>query len=140
MSILEYLKQNTTYSPETCKILQDTIEEVSCANIPLTEKERILRGCMEDATFSDGEITTFAQNMVPEKFVTVPVDVSVVRGYRIYVKVPKGSDSDAVKKATKEEIINYGLEESELDPDLDIEEDDIRCIDVDWEGAYDEDE
>lgn len=140
MSILEYLKQNTTYSPETCKILQDTIDAVSCANIPLTEKERILRGCMEDATFSDGEITAFAQYMVPEKNEIVPVDVAVVRVYRIYVKVPKGSDGNAVKKAAREEILNYGLEESELDPCWDIEEDDIRSLDIDWEGAHDEDE
>lgn len=141
MTIHEYLKQNTAYSLDAVNVIESTISAVSELPIAPEKRADFLREILSDGTFSDEEIACFAVGKTPEqKYELVPVDTVVQRSYIVWVRVPKGSDSDAVKEAARKQIINEGLSEEELDPGLDIEEEDICGMDVDWEGAYDEDE
>lgn len=138
IEITEYIAKKTSYDARTTLFISDMIDALIRSGLPYKTRKDILRYALNDNTFTDKEIECFAMGEAPALYEIVPVDVSVVRGYRIHVKVPKGSDSNMVKTAAKEQIINYGLEESELDPCLDIERDDIMSMNVDWDGVQDD--
>ena len=71
------------------------------------------------------------------KMVTVPVDLTVRRYYRIYVTVPDGTtDAEICKIITEEKDLNKELDDTALDPSMDIEYDDITSIYCDHEGEW----
>ena len=75
------------------------------------------------------------------KMITVPVDLSVKRYYRIYVTVPEGTtDAEIHKKITEETDLNKELNDTALDPSMDIEYDDITCIYCDHEAEWTEED
>lgn len=75
--------------------------------------------------------------MAGGQYEMTPVDLYVGRHYRIYVTVPYGSGEDAVYAATKQYIKNLGLDDTDLDLEVnEIEEEDILNINPDFDGAW----
>ena len=76
------------------------------------------------------------------KMVTVPVDLSVKRYYRIYVTVTESTtDAEIHKKITEEMDLNEELDDSMLDPNMGgIEYEDITSIYPDHEAEWTEED
>lgn len=75
---------------------------------------------------------------------TLPLDLSVNRHYRIYLNVPDGSERivrEEIFAAVMKYIETNGLDDADLDLELpEIEESDINGIVPDWDGAWPRDE
>ena len=69
--------------------------------------------------------------------VTVPVDVSVVRYYRLYVDVQEDATDHEIRKAASQLILDDSdvLNHSE-DPSIDVEEQDIVSVNIDHDGMF----
>ncbi len=137
-----YLFHNTRYCVETRNLIEDVINSI-VHNTPFLNvqlKTLMLKEALRGMDFSEEQLTAFAKGEVPTEYQVVPVEATVTRLYRIYVKVPKGSDSSMIKDAARKQILNNGLDESDLAPDWDIERDDIVDLGIDWAGAQEADE
>jgi hypothetical protein len=140
MNLYEYIARKTNYDPQTVLVTVDFINALIKRDLSYETRKEVLRSTFNTCTFSDSEIEAFANGKVPAEYGVVPVDVVVQRLYRIYVQVPKDSDSSMVKEAAKQQILDEGLNESDLSPEWDIERDDIISMDIDWEGVQEADE
>lgn len=140
MNIREYITRKTNYDAQTVMFISDLIDSLVKLNLPYGTREAILQNTLGTCTFTNHEIESFAKGEVPTEYEVVPVDVRMYRMYRVYVRVPKGSENEAVKEAAKRHILNNGLDDTDLVPDWGIEEDDICGMDIDWEGAQEADE
>lgn len=69
----------------------------------------------------------------------VPVDISVKRYYRVYVTIDEDDDDEMIEDLTKEQVIN-DIETLDkcLDPDLDVEDDDIEICYIDRDGIMED--
>lgn len=137
-----YLFHNTRYCVETRNLIEDVINSI-VHNTPFLNvqlKTLMLKEALRGMDFSEEQLTAFSKGEVPTEYQVVPVEATVTRLYRIYVKVPKGSDSSMIKDAAKKQILDNGLDESDLAPDWDIERDDIVDLGIDWAGAQEADE
>ena len=135
-----YLARATEYCAETRNLIEDVITAVQqrYALVPGVKKA-LLSNMLKGMGFSDEQLTAFANCAIPTDYLLVPVDVEVKRHYRIWVRVPKGSDSATVKKAAKKQIMENGLNDTDLDMELnEIEEEDIMDVAIDWCGAQQE--
>ena len=137
-----YLVRNTDYCVETRNLIENVINSIVRNTLLMnTElKTLMLKEALKGMGFSDEQLTAFAKGEVPTEYQVVPVEATVTRLYRIYVKVPKGSDSSMIKDVAKKQILDNGLDESDLAPDWDIERDDIVDLGIDWAGAQEADE
>lgn len=70
----------------------------------------------------------------------VPCDVAIKRFYRTYVVVDEEATDEEVMAAVKSQIVERQDESIMLDPDLEIEEDDILGILPDDDGTWLEDD
>ena len=140
IKIVEYISRKTNYDSQTTLMISDLIDTLINLAIPYAQRRAILRYTLNTCTFTDKEIESFAKGEVPTEYQVVPVEATVTRLYRIYVKVPKGSDSSMIKDAAKKQILDNGLDESDLAPDWDIERDDIVNLGIDWAGVQEADE
>ena len=70
----------------------------------------------------------------------VPCDGAIKRCYRIYVVVDEEATDEEVVAAVKSQIVERQDESIMLDPDLEIEEDDILGILPDDDGTWLEDD
>ena len=132
-----WLVRNTDYCAETRNLIEDVIVSVQNRDFlsPATKKE-ILCDALKGMGFSTEQLAAFAKGGLPIEYKTVPVDVKVDRYYRVYVRVPACEESNEnIRKDVKAQIVN---EQDKclmtLDPDLEIEEDDIDVIRIDWDG------
>lgn len=76
-----------------------------------------------------------------DEYQMLPVDISVLRNYRIYVKVKNGAGFADVHAAVLKYIATNGLDDADLDLELpEIEESDVRGFFPDWDGAFASDE
>ena len=140
IKITEYISRKTNYTTETVLLISDLIDTLIKLGLPYGTREAILRYTLNACTFTDKDIKCFAHGVAPEEYEMVPVEATVTRLYRIYVKVPKGSDSSMIKDVAKKQILDNGLAESDLAPDWDIERDDIVDLGIDWAGVQEADE
>lgn len=68
--------------------------------------------------------------------VTLPCVVKISRYYRLYLNVPDGASADDVNRAAVKYILENGVDDTDLDPELDeIEDGDIVYAEPDWDGA-----
>ena len=88
--------------------------------------------------FSDEQLRAFSNGRIPEEYQIISVDVAVKRVYNIDVRVPVGCDSPDVWKAAKKEASRMLLTDDDLVPDIDVEEDDVTIVNIDWESAFHE--
>jgi hypothetical protein len=76
-----------------------------------------------------------------DEYQIVPVNVGVMRYYRVYLRTPVDADltDEEINKAVKQMIVtdNSELDGAE-DPDLDIEEHDITVCGIDRDGIFSE--
>lgn len=70
----------------------------------------------------------------------VPVDACIKRFYRGYVTVEENATNEEIRAAAEESILQNLDNAFDLDPDMDIEEDDIVFISPDEEGSWTEEE
>ena len=135
-----YLARATEYCAETRNLIEDVIVGVQNRSFLVPEvKKQMLSDMLKGMCFSEEQLTAFANCEIPTDYLLVPVNVEVNRYYRIWVRVPNGSGSETVKKAAKKQITENGLNDTDLDMDLnEIEEDDIAYVDIDWCGAQTE--
>ena len=69
-----------------------------------------------------------------------PVNIGITRYYRTYVTVDSDMPDEDIQQKVRDEIVeNQGIELQD-DPDLEIEEDDIVMVNVDYEYWEDADE
>ena len=132
-----YLARATEYCAETRNLIEDVIVGVQHHDY-MSEymKMRLLQYQLKGMGFSDEQLAAFAKGEIPTEYQLVPCDVCVNRVYRVWTRVPTSvQNNDDVRKIVKKQILDNGLNESDLVPDFDIEEDDIGGIDIDWCGA-----
>lgn len=135
----DYLCRATEYCAETRNLVEDVITAVwNRSYLSPFAKKTMLSDMLKGMGFSNEQLEAFANCRIPEEYQMVPVNVGIKRYYRTWVRVQKTKDRELVKEAAKKQILNHGDHALELDHDLDIEEDDIEFIEVDWDGAYDE--
>ena len=132
-----YLARATEYCAETRNLVEDVI--VSVQNryylVP-PQKKAILCDALKGMGFSDEQLTAFANGKIPPEYQLVPTYVCVKRYYRIWNRVPVDAESSDVIKAATKQILEDGLDEGDLNMELnEIEEDDIVEIGIDWCGA-----
>lgn len=135
-----YLARNTDYCTETRNLIEDVINSI-VHNTPYMNPETrtlMLQEALKGMGFSKEQLTAFAKGEIPTEYQVVPVETRIVRFYRTYVRVPIGTTEKEVKAAAIKQITTDMDNCLELDPDMEIEEDDILCMAVDWEGASDE--
>ena len=135
-----YLARATEYCAETRNLIEDVIVGVQSREYMADcTKKQILSQQLKGMGFSSEQLTAFAEGRIPTEYKLIPCDVCVTRMYRVWVRVPTSvNNSDDVRKIAKKQILDNGLNESDLVLDFDIEEDDIGGIDVDWCGAQSE--
>lgn len=135
-----YLARATEYCAETRNLVEDVITAVQQRNYLVPEvKKQMLSDMLKGMCFSEEQLTAFSKGEIPTDYLLVPVNVAVNRYCRIWVRVTSGSGSETVKKAAKKQITENGLNDTDLDMDLnEIEEDDIAYVDIDWCGAQKE--
>lgn len=135
-----YLARATEYCAETRNLIEDVIVSIQNRDyLSPSIKRGILSDALKGMGFSDEQLMAFANCKIPTDYLLVPVNVAVNRYYRIWVRVPNGSDSAAVKEAAKKQITENGLNDTDLDMDLnEIEGEDIAYVDIDWCGAQKE--
>ena len=133
-----WLARNTDYCAETRNLIEDVINSITQQNdfLSIDAKKAILRDALQGMGFSEEQLAAFAKGGLPIEYKTVPVDVKVDRYYRVYVRVPICEESNEnIRKDVKAQIVNEQDKcLTELDPDLEIEEDDIDVIRIDWDG------
>ena len=135
-----YLVRNTDYCAETRNLIEDVINSIA-HNTPFMNTESrtlMLQEALKGMGFSKEQLTAFAKGEIPTEYQVVPVDVGILRVYRTYVRVPMDASPEQIEKAAAKQILENGDACLTLDPDLDIEEDDIRWKEIDWEGAQNE--
>lgn len=71
---------------------------------------------------------------------TVPVKVCIKRYYIMYVEVSIDSGNMDVHREAIKQIKEFGEDTLMLDPEMEIEDDDILGSDVDWDGVQYNDE
>ena len=132
-----WLVRNTEYCAETRNLIEDVIVAVQNHDYlaPATKTE-LLFEALKGMGFSREQLAAFAKGGLPIEYKIVPVDVKVDRYYRVYVRVPACEESNEnIRKDVKAQIVNEQDKcLTELDPDLEIEEDDIDVIRIDWDG------
>lgn len=131
-----YLVRSTDYCAETRNLIEDVINSI-VHNTPFMNTELktlMLKEALKGMGFSDEQLTAFAKDELPTEYKIVPVDVGILRQYRTYVRVPLDASRSQVEEAAKNQILENGDATLVLDPDLDIEEDDIGVVSIDWEG------
>lgn len=131
-----YLVRSTDYCAETRNLIEDVINSI-VHNTPFMNTELktlMLKEALKGMGFSDEQLTAFANDELPTEYKIVPVDVGILRQYRTYVRVPLDASRSQVEEAAKNQILENGDATLVLDPDLDIEEDDIGVVSIDWEG------
>ena len=133
-----YLARATDLCAETRNVVEDTINAVQKTNVGLLIKKEILKESLKTVGFSGEQLTAFAKGEIPPEHQIVPVEVGITRFYRTYVRVKCGSDDVEVMKEAKKQIVEEQDSCIELDPDLEIDSDDISMIQIDWEGAENE--
>ena len=135
-----YLVRNTDYCAETRNLIEDVVRSITEQNdfLSTDAKKAILRDALQGMGFSDEQLTAFAKCEIPTEYKTVPVEVGIRRLYRLYIRVPMNAGTEEVVKETDRKILNDGVEDCDLEPDFDIEEEDILGHDIDWEGAENE--
>ncbi len=71
-----------------------------------------------------------------------PLDVAVMRFYRMYVEVDSEATSEEIRKVATQKILDEQGECLMPDPDINIEEDDIAHmrIDYDYEEEVEDDD
>ena len=135
--IMEYLEKRLTCSLGERLLIRSVMEAiVEQSSLVLTEKINLLRKALLPYGFGPEELYAFAQDKVPQ-YQIVPVEARIQRAYRIYVRVPAAAGQEAVKRTALRQILNG--EQMDLMEDVDIEEDDVLCMDVDWDGAANDD-
>ena len=142
-----YLVRNTEYCAETRNLIEDTINAVNtqismcyakdeeAIKFVVAVRLNVLRNALQSMGFSDEQLTAFAKDELPTEYQMVPVDVGILRVYRTYVRVPLGAANAQVEEAVEKQILENGDACLTLDPVLDIEHDDIRWQEIDWDGA-----
>ena len=68
----------------------------------------------------------------------VPVNVSIQRFYRCYVHVQEGAAEEEVKETVCKKILEEGEAFLVPDTNLEIEEDDIGAMEMDWDATWSE--
>lgn len=66
--------------------------------------------------------------------IMVPVDVEITRFYRVYIESTDEESFDSIRQRVRAEIIAKQDSVLTPDPDLEIEEQDIRCVSIDYDG------
>lgn len=134
-----YLVRTTEYCAETRNLIENVINSIaSTCSVPGCIKYAMLRDALQGMGFSEEQLIAFAKGEIPTEYQVVPVDVGILRAYRTYVRVPMDASSEQIEKAAAKQILENGDACLTLDPDLDIEEDDIRWKEIDWDGAQNE--
>lgn len=135
-----YLARATEYCAETRNLIENVITSIQNRGfLNSGTKELMLIDALKGMGFSQEQLAAFANCKIPTDYLLVPVNVAVNRYYRIWVRVPNGSGSETVKEAAKKQIMENGLNDTDLDMDLnEIEEGDIAYVDIDWCGAQKE--
>ena len=132
-----YLVRNTDYCAETRNLIEDVINSIAiqCDCLSVEKKKSILRDALQGMGFSEEQLDAFADGRIPTEYKIVPMDVKIDRYYRTYVRVPICEDNDEnIEKDVKAQIVRDQDKCLTLDPDLDIEEDDIEVMSIDWDG------
>lgn len=132
-----YLVRNTDFCAETRNLIEDVINSI-VHNTPFMNTELktlMLKEALKGMGFSDEQLTAFAKDELPTEYQIVPVNVGIERLYRTYVRVPLDAAPEQIEKAAVKQILEDGDACLTPDPDLDIEEGDIRWKEIDWEGA-----
>lgn len=131
-----WLVRNTEYCAETRNLIEDVIVAVQNHDYlaPATKTE-LLSEALRGMGFSREQLVAFAKGGLPIEYKIVPVDVKVDRYYRVYVRVPACEESNEnIKKDVKAQIVEEQDKCLTPDPCLEIEEDDIDVIRIDWDG------
>lgn len=143
MTMAEYLlKKHPDLSVEVRNLVQDTVSAINFT-LPgigrenLAKKQLFIKHALDGMGFEDFELEAFAQNEIPAKYQVVPVEARIVRFYRTYVRVPIKTTEKEIKVAAIKQITTDMDNCLELDPDMEIEEDDVLSMSVDWEGVSD---
>lgn len=68
------------------------------------------------------------------KRIIVPVDVAVIRHYRTYIECYDGTDESCIMHKALKQIVEEQDNVLIPDPDLDIEENDVNYLHVDFDG------
>lgn len=66
----------------------------------------------------------------------IPVEVCIKRHYRTYVEADENATEEYVKQIVLEDITENQGCNLELNPNFDIEEEDIEFAHVDYDGAF----
>ena len=142
MTIAEYLDKNhADKSEEIRNAVEDAINAAQAKMMgidkeTIAKREVLLRFVLKGTGFTDEEIHSFAVGIAPVKMVTIPVDIEVPRNYRIYVRVQEDAEPEEVKQATMEYIVCNGLDDADIDVQIDDPANDTRMtMDIDWDGA-----
>ena len=133
-----YLVRATDLCAETRNVVEDTINAVQKMYVGPAIKKEVLKESLKTIGFSDEQLTAFAKGEIPPEYQIVPVEVVITRYYRTYVRVKRDSDNAEVMKKAEKQIVDEQDNCLELDPDLEIESDDISVVQIDWEGAENE--
>ena len=145
MTMAEYLRKNhSNLLVEVRNLVQDTVSAINFT-LPgierenLAKKQMFIKNALDGMGFEDFELEAFAQGGVPVGKVAIPVNIELMRNYRIYVEATEDMDEVAVKEQAKKYIAEHGLGDAELDVELDS----LIChdpcyepsFDIDWDGA-----
>lgn len=141
MTITEYLDKNHADKSEE---IRNTVNDlINAAQATMTgidketvaKREMLLRLALKGMGFTDEEIHSFALGNAPLTMVTIPVDVEVPRNYRIYVRVQEDAEPEEVKQAAMEYIVCNGLDDADIDVQIDDPANDTRMeMEIDWGG------
>lgn len=66
--------------------------------------------------------------------IIVPVDVEITRFYRVYIESTDEETFESIRQRVRAEILDKQDSVLTPDPDLEIEEQDIRCVSIDYDG------
>jgi len=101
------------------------------------QDEEFFKGFLSALGFDSEEIRRIFECDFPDN-ILVPVDVGIVRYYRTYVICYEGADEVAIRQKAIQQIVETQEELLTPDPDLDIEEDDVIRLRVDFDGIQED--
>lgn len=101
------------------------------------DRESILFDLLKGTGVTRDEVESLSKRRMPKRLV-YPVNVSIRRYYRAYVSVAEGSSNEQILKRCRELVRSEQDEALTLDPDLDIEDDDITEMYIDEDGVQED--
>lgn len=131
-----WLAKHTEYCAETREVIADTIGIITSRPwIDESGKTGLLRKIFEASPIGFDQIEYLAKRQIPPEIITYPVNIEARRFYRIYIQAHDGAGEEEIQRLAKQYIQKYGLNDDDLDPEIDtLEEDDVE-IHVDRDGA-----